>query len=131
MYLGILSRKELQYFPQIVVQTEIAINDRVQLDLTLLDVVYFGNISFLYGNCIDWTYQGLMYLRQVAAVIMDREYYQRPANARHRSLRLHRTTMSWAAAAEMKRDRKWRVCSLKYIADNYMMYLFYVCHALQ
>lgn len=44
-----------------------------------------------------------MYLGQVAAVIMGREYYQRPASAHHRSWRPHRTTMSLAAAAIRKR----------------------------
>lgn len=50
------------------------------------------------------TYQGLMYLGQVAAVIMGREYYQRPASAHHRSWRPHRTAMSWAAAKKWEKE---------------------------
>jgi len=50
------------------------------------------------------TYQGLMYLGQVAAVTVDREYYQRPAIGRHRSLRRHKTAMSSAAAVNKNKN---------------------------
>lgn len=45
-----------------------------------------------------------MYLGQVAAVRVDREYYQRPAIGRRRSWPRHRTAKNSAAAESDKKS---------------------------